>query len=241
MNTPVPVSPISVSAPTADALADLRAWLVRAVGPDTAVDIGPPDPERGTRLCLWPLALLADQGTRGGYGHRTLGLRARHAVTADGPVGAALWLLDRVLIALAGEDRYQLVLEPVPASLWGSRLPRPAVLIDVPVHVAVTARGTPRATGGLGLDGGRLRVIVGRVVGPGDLALAGMTVLSASTGTSVLTDARGGFTLPGEPVGRTVALHLAGRGLHLQVEVGAAATEPVIVRFPIEHVCAEED
>jgi hypothetical protein len=230
---PAPSS-AGVPTPTASALADLRGWLATAVGPDAAVEIAAPEAGHRIRLCLWPLALLADQGTRGGYGQRTLRLRARHAVIADGPVGDALALLDRVLTALAGEDRYQLVLEPVPPSLWGNGLPRPAVLIDVPVQISVAPAMAPRVTGELRLDGGRMRVIAGRVTGPGDVALVSMRVSSTSTGTSVLTDARGGFALSGQPAGRAVALELTGRGMRMQVEVGPTTTEPVLVTVPSE-------
>jgi hypothetical protein len=234
-----PPGPHPTGASVAQALDGLREWLADAVGADAVVEIAAPDPDRGLRLCVWPLGLLADQGTRGGYAQRTIRLRARHAVVADGPVDAALALLDKVLSALAGEDRYQLVLEPVPAGVWGTGVPRPAVLVDVPVQIAIAPPAAPRVTAGLRLDGGPMRVVTGRVVGPGDVALPGMTVSSPTTGTSVVTDSRGGFTLAGQPAGRAVALQLAGRGLHLQVEVGPAMTDPVVVHCPIELGTAE--
>jgi hypothetical protein len=232
--------PATTGGPVTTALVELRAFLARAVGDGTAVDTAvplPDQPQHTPRLCLWPLALLADQGTRGGYGQRQLRARARFAVLADGPVDAAVALLDRVLTATAGASGHQLVLEPVPTTLWGaSGVPRPSVLIDVPVRVGVSAPVASRVTGGLVLHGGAVRAITGRVLGPGGVALAGMTVGSPATGTSVVTDNRGGFVLGGQPATGTVALHLSGRGLHLQVEVDAEATDPVAIHCPIEEV-----
>lgn len=238
---PDPTNPAPSDGPTAAALAGLRAFLVAALGDGTAVEVAVPQPVtqqgNGARLCLWPLSLLADQGTRGGYGPQRLRLRARYAVVADGPVDAAVALIDRVLIAAANDDTYRLVLEPLPVTLWGATgVPRPSVLIDVPVQIAVAAPTAPRVTGGLRLTGGGLRAIEGRVLGPGDVVLAGMTVASPATGASVVTDNRGGFVLAGQPADSAVLLHLSGRGLHLQVEVGPEATDPVVIHCPIEEV-----
>lgn len=241
-----PANPTRSDGPTAAALAGLRAFLATAVGDGTTVDVAVPQSVgqqsvaqqgKGARLCVWPLSLLADQDTRGGYGRQRLRLRVRYAVVADGPVDAAVALIDRVLTTAAYEDAYRLVLEPVPPTLWGaSGVPRPSVLIDVPVQIAVAAAAAPRVTGGLRLAGGGLRAIEGRVLGPGDVALAGMTVASPATGASVVTDNRGGFVLAGQPAGTAVLLHLSGRGLHLQVEVVPEATDPVAIHCPIEEV-----
>ena len=223
--------------PTTTALADLRAFLAHAVGDGAAVEVAAPDGNHRARVCLWPLGLLADQGTRGGYGRHTLRLRARHVVTPDGPLDTALGLLDRMLVAIAGNERFQLVPEPVPAGPWHvPGTPRPSLLIDVPVQIASAPPAASRVTGGLRLDGGGMRIVTGRLVGPGDVALAGMTVASSATGTSVVTDPKGGFVLPGQPAGRAVPLQLSGRGLHLRVEVGPEATDPVVVHCPLEEV-----
>jgi len=229
-------APAPADGPTATALAELRAFLSRAVGAGHAVDVAVPDDNHGTRLCVWPVALLPDLGTRGGYGKQTLRLRARHVVTADGGVEQAVALLDRVLVATVDEDRYQLVLEPVPPGLWGAATPRPSVLIDVPVQITAATTQSPRVTGGLRIGGGGLRIITGTLYGPGDVAMPAMTVASPTTGTSTITDTRGGFVLPGQPADRAVLLQLSGRGLHLQVEVGPEATDPVVIHCPIEEV-----
>lgn len=231
-------NPPASSGPTALALAGLCSWLAQALGGQQRVDVAIPDEVGQERLCVWPVTLLADQGTRGGSGRGPLRLRARYIVTADGPIDKAIGLLDRVLVAAATADRYQLVLEPVPTSLWGTEgLPRPSVLIDVSVQIAVPVPVVPRVSGELRLDGGAaIRAIIGRVLGPHNIPLSGMTVSVPATGSSVVTDTRGGFILPGQPAGRSIVLQLSGRGLHLQVEVAPETTDPVVIHCDIEEV-----
>lgn len=221
------------AASTAIALAGLHAWLAQATGMSVATEL--PDGQGQPRLCVWPMRLLPDQEVRGGPGRSPLRLRARYLVAAAGPIDAAIGLLDLVLAALAGQDRYRLVLDPVPGP--STTAPQPAVFIDVPVTIATPeAERASLVTGGLRLDGGAVRSISGSLVGPGDVALPGMTVASPATGTSVRTGPRGEFVLPGQPGGRAVVLQLSGRGLHLQVEVAPQATGPVVVHCPIEEV-----
>lgn len=223
--------------PTALALTGLCSWLAQAVGGEQRVEVAAPDAQSQERLCVWPVALLADQGTRGGNGRQPLRLRARYVVTADGPIDKAIDLLDRVLVAAAGDDRYQLVLEPVSTTVWGTEgLPRPSVFIDVPVQVTVPAPTVPRVSGELRFDGVAMRAIHGRVLGPRDVPLSGMTVAVPATGSSVVTDARGGFTLPGQPASRAIVLHLSGHGLHLRVDVAPETTDPVVIHCDIEEV-----
>jgi hypothetical protein len=88
----------------------------------------------------------------------------------------------------------------------------------------------------LRIDAAALCVIRGRVLGPQDIPLAGMTVSSPTTGTSVVTDPGGDFTLPGQPAGRAVQLRLSGRGLHLRVDVVPATTDPVVIHCDPQEV-----
>ena len=226
--------------PTAAALGRLRGWLAAAVGPDVPVVVQAPRDGPDSRICVWPLALLPDQGTRGTGRREPLRLRVRYLVAADGPVEQATALIDRVLAAgAAGDDGYQLVFEPVPSHLWGTggRMPCPALQLDVPVLVrpAVPAvPAVPRVRGELRLAGGALHTVRGRVVGPGGVALAGITLTAPATGTATSTDARGEFVLAGLPAGRPVLLHLAGRGLRFQAQVDAGAAGDVVIHCDIE-------
>jgi hypothetical protein len=241
----------TVPATAAQALQGLCEWLTDAVAVDggavdkraagtagagTAVRVALPEEGQPDGVYVWPVALLPDQGTRGGSGREPLRLRARCAVFVHGPVDVALDLLDRVLLAAAGTDRYRLALEPVPALPVPPRTPWPAVLIDVPVRVVPPAAKLPRVTSELRLAGGAVRAIRGQLLGPGGIPLAGMTVTAPGTGAGVSTDERGDFVLPGQPAGRTVALHLSGRGLHLQVDVPPEATDPVVIHCDLEEV-----
>lgn len=225
--TPVP-PPTATS--VAGAFDELSTWLAGVAS--TAIHIGSPEADAGTRLCLWPLALVSDHGTRGGYGLRTLRLRVRHAVYADGPFTESLPLLDRVLEALAANERFQLVPDPVPDRLWGTFAPRPALLVDVPLSVVAATPTAPRVVADITHRPVGMRTIAGQVVTATGVTLAGMKVASSYTGTSVLTDSSGGFALAGQPAGRAVALQLSGRGLRFGVEVGPETANPVVIRCP---------
>jgi hypothetical protein len=214
----------------AAAHAEFAAWLTGLAG--TAVHVGAPEATGAMRLCAWPVALVADQGTRGGYGQRVLRLRARHAVYCDGPLADALPLLDAVLAGLAADERYPLVPGDVPSGFWGAGAPRPALLVDVPVQVAASAAPAPRVRADLRHDLLPMRTVTGSVVTADGVTLAGITVTSGYSGASVLTDDRGRFALAGQPAGRAVTLQLSGRGLRFQAEVGAGPTDPVVVRCP---------
>jgi hypothetical protein len=221
--------PAPVPGPTAAAVAGLRDWLSRAVGDEVTVRVGTASgPGERDQVWVRPVALLGDQSVRGGGGRSPLRFRLRHLVTVAGPVESTLDVLDRVLVALAAEDRYRLVLEPVPEGVWG-------LLVDVPVQVVAPEERVPRVRGELRVDDVPLGTVRGRLLGPGDVPLAGMTVTSVATGTSVTAGPRGDFTLPGQPAGRTVALRLTGRGPHQQVDV-PPSTDPVVIHCDIQEV-----
>ncbi len=240
--TPVE-STVDGRGPTAAALSRLRDWLAAAVGPRVPVVVEAPRDGEHSRICVWPLALLPDQGTRGGGRREPLRLRMRYLIAADGPVERAADLIDLVLAAGAADDGYHLVFEPVPSHLWGTggRLPAPSLLLDVPVQIRPAIPAVPRVRGELRLTGGPMRTVRGRVLGPGGVPLSEITLTAPATGSATRTDARGEFVLPGLPAGHPVLLHLAGRGLRMQAQVDSAqvdsgATEQVVIHCDIEEV-----
>jgi hypothetical protein len=177
--------------PTALALAGLCSWLAQIVGCDELVEVAAPDAQRRERLCVWPVALLVDQGNRGGSRREPLRLRARYIVSAEGPIEAAIDMFDRVLVAVASQERYQLVPEPVSTTSWGSEgLPRPSVFIDVPVQIEVPAPVVSRVCSELRFDGVSVRAIHGRVLGPRNTRSgAGFAVPATSSSSSLRSPA----------------------------------------------------
>ena len=221
----------AVTGPITSALADLCSWLAGVLGEATPVRASAPT-ATADGVDVWPLDLLADGASPDG----PLRLRVRHLVVPAGPLPAAVAVLDRLLAAVATDDRYRPVFEPVPAHLWTAIgiAPRAALVLDVPVQVPRPAAAIPRVRGELSVNVVPVRAIRGRVVGPGAVPLPGITVTGA--GRTARTDPRGEFTLPGLPGERTVPLHLSGRGLHLRAEVAAHTAEPVVIHCDIEEV-----
>jgi hypothetical protein len=186
-------------------------------------------------LLLWPLAVLADQGIRGGAGTEPLRLRARYLLTGGGSVQAATDLLDRVLVAIAAHQSYRLAFEPVPAELWqaASIAPRPVLLIDVPVQVRLTPAPVVRVRLPIVADLAPLHSLTGRVLGPGGVPLPDIAVGPEGGTPTTRTDSAGGFTLTGVPAS-TTALLLSGKGLHLRAELPPATGEPVVIHCELE-------
>jgi hypothetical protein len=229
--------PAAEQGPLAAALAALCAWVSAALGEGTPVRVAAPSSADGSGVDVWPLALVSDKDIRGGTARPPLRLCARFLVTAGGAADAGLGLLDLVLSAAAGDDRYRVVFEPVPAELWlvASTPPRPALLVDVPVQVPRRTPETARVRAPLQIDIAPLRTVEGRVLGPGDVPLAGMTVAAEGADRRVNTDERGRFVLSGVPAA-TPAVLLTGKGLRLRAELPGAEGEPLIIHCDIQEV-----
>jgi hypothetical protein len=215
------------------ALADLCDWLSGVLGEATPVRASAPAPSAdgpGAGIDVWPLELLADGASPDG----PVRLRVRHVIVPAGALPDALAVLDRVIAAVAAGDRYRPVFEPLPAHLWTATgiVPRPALVLDVPVQIARAVPAIPRVRGELAVHVVPVRAIRGRVVGPGAVPLPGITVTAG--GRSARTDPHGEFTLPGLPGDRAVPLHLSGRGRHLRADVAAHTAEPVVIHCDFE-------
>ena len=218
--------------PVGSALAGLAGWLAHAAGEGTPVVTAPPGGDT-TRICLWPLALVPE---RSGTAPAPVRLRARFAVVPDGPVEAALSIVDRLLWAVARPDGYQPVPEPVDPVLWQALgvAPRPALLFDIPLRLDRPAPQPAPVARQLRVEGGPLRRVHGRVVGPDGTGLPGVAVSAGDAGTR--TDAHGDFVLSTVSADTASVLHLTVHGRHLRVEVPAGSSDAVVVHCDIEEV-----
>jgi len=216
--------------PVSTALTELCEWLTAVAA--TGVHAAAPAAGEPEGVYVRPVAMLPDLGGRGGNARAPLRVRMRFAVLVNLPLARAATVVDRLLAALAADERYRLVLDGDPFTerpdLW------PALVLDVAVRVDVAVVPVLRVAGGLRLHDVASRTVRGRLLGPGDVPLAGMSVSAPGTRSRVDTDARGWFVLPGQPADRPVALHLTGRGLHLRVDVTPETTDPVVVHCQIE-------
>ncbi len=222
--------------PVGGALAGLAGWLAAATGGRTPVVTALPAGSGAARICLWPLALLPERDGRGSSAPAPVRLRARFVVVPDGPVDAAVSIVDRLLWAVAEPGGHQPVPEPVDPALWLALgvTARPALQFDIPLRLdrQVPAAAPPARE--LRVDGGPLQPLRGRVVGPGGAGLPGVQVSVGDTVTR--TDAHGEFHLSGVAGETATVLQLAGKGLHMRAEVPAGSTDAVVVHCDIEEV-----
>jgi hypothetical protein len=198
-------------------------------------------------LTVWPLALLPEQNMAAGQSRGPLRLRVRALVSAQGPLPAVIGLLDDVLAREAAEHHAWLVAEQAPPGLWRDLgvAPRLGLLFDVPVQVARAQARTPRVRSLARIQAVALRSVAGRLVGPGNVPLAGMRVTSPDAAGSATTDPQGRFTLPVAAADRPVRLRLSGRGLSFTAQIphqdpadgtsaGSAADETIVITCDIE-------
>jgi hypothetical protein len=236
MDTAHDVGAGGAAGPVGAAMAALAGWLSAAAGAGTEVVTAPPADSAAARVCLWPLGLLPEREGRGGAGTAPMRLRARFLVVVDGPAGAAVSIVDRLLRAAVEPGAYQPAPEVVDPAVWQAMgvVPRPALLFDVPLCLDRRTPVAARVARTLRVDGAPIRSLHGRVVGPSGIGLPGIQV---ATGDAVTrTDSRGDFVLDavtGDPV---TVLRLAGKGLHLRAEVPAGSTDAVVVHCDIEEV-----
>jgi hypothetical protein len=155
-------------------------------------------------------------------------------------VGGAL---DQVLIALMDGHDLALRLDPVPPQLWLALrvLPRAAIHIDVPAHVARPVPPVPLVRSPLWVQDVPLRPLHGRVLGPQATPLSGVRVEVVATGTSTYTDSSGEFRFTSLPADQPTRLRLSGKSraplAHLVAPLGSGpAADPFIIHCDLEEV-----
>ena len=222
----------------------LRTWLGSIAG-NVPVVAGPPTDDAGEPaitahlLALEPTAPL----TRGGYRPASTVVRLRYLVCASAADPTeALRLLDPVVTAaldLATIDghRVEADLEPLPPETWsalGARM-RPSLTLRVDaVHARVPER-RPLVRQPLTLQGGVVRSLTGRLLGPDDVPLPGAEVSVMATGATDRTSNAGTFSFGAVPSGGSVRLAVRAKGRMFIADVDPADGDPVVVRCnPLE-------
>lgn len=111
--------------------------------------------------------------------------------------------------------------------------PDPAFLLRVPLVREGQAREVPLVRFPLRVTAGDMQAFEGRVLGPGDVPVAGALVESAGF-QPVRADADGRFRLLGNAGARnTLQLRVSGRGVAAEAEIGPGS--PVVVQLPVEN------
>jgi len=231
-----------------DADGRLRAWLAAAAG-DTTVASGLPeddDTDRGTGaqrgagdtglttylLAIEPARKMAPDPHR----PAPVVLRLRYVVAAHGSSDAeALDLIDQLLAASVDAPLptdLEVDFAPVPIDVWqalGVR-PRPAVNVLVTARYAPPVPEVPLVREPLKVVGGGLRLLRGRVVGNGDVPLAGAEVVVAATRATTRTSDQGAFEFSSVPDSLDpVRLAVRTKGRTFTADVRPDDGEPVVV------------
>jgi len=223
----------------------LRDWLGDLAGDVPVVAGLPPEAapggggDTGSDPVLAMSLLAIEPATRlAGDAHRPAPVVAylRYLVTAHaGDERAALELLDLVLTAAidAGPvPGIDLDLDPLPVDAWQAlrARPRPALTVRVtarhapPVPDMVLVREPVRVVGA------GLRPLRGRVLGNGDIPLAGVEVIVAGTGASTRTSPKGAFSFAAVPRSSDpIRLAVRAKGRTFTADVEPSGDEPVVM------------
>jgi len=218
----------------AEATQTVLATLADAGAP---ARLGPPvdDPDERGGLRVWPLALVPDRVASSTP--EALRLRVHFLVTGAGDA-ESITLIDRALLAAAGDPQVGLVPEPLPAQTWTALRVRPrvALVVEVAVRLPRPAPSPVRVRGPLRIADAPLATLRGRVLGPGAVPIPGAVVRATDIGVSTHTGRDGSFALPGLPATESVRLLVSARGVRLTTQVSVNPAEPLVLSLPFEEV-----
>jgi len=213
----------------------IAAWVGSVV--DAEVSFGSPDAppkDDGVQIYLLGVACKPPLQTRP---LPPLELTLRYLITTW-PNGSkeAHRLLGELAFAAMQHDEYEAELEPLPASEWLALqcIPRPALIVRAPAKRERPEPASKLVRHPLVVEGSPAVSIQGRVVGPGDVPLAGARVELRALGLSARCDTRGSFAfrqVPSEPRMRRFHVNARGRELVLDTDLGITPDQPLIVRF----------
>jgi hypothetical protein len=162
---------------------------------------------------------------------------ARYLVTVSAPSRAEA---DRVIVALgfAALDRGSPELERDGAGpdLWlALRVPaRPALVVREVLERPRFMKRVPLVRRPPVTEYAASRRVAGRIVGPGNIAIAGARIEVASAGLTAFSDHRGEFILAGVPTGPPdPTLFIVAKGVRLTVQAKASSNEPLVISVPL--------
>jgi hypothetical protein len=213
--------------PIETATAELVTWLERVSG--GPVRVGPPVDGDEAGLSLWPFELHAEQQARSTGARHPYRFAVRYLVCGSG--AAALGLLDRVLAEAVRAGEPALSLGGVDQAVWSAvrATPRPVLVFEVPAQVTYPVPETTLVSQPLVLKQARMRPLIGEVLGPGDLPVAGLRVELAGTALGTYTDRYGRFTFATVPASDQVQIRLLGRGRTFTADVALTDDGPVVI------------
>ncbi len=217
----------------------LKDWAA-TVADGVPISLAPPDDaQTGQGVSLYLLE-LAPQPPSGIARRLPLQLSLRYLVTtwADTPEEAHR-LLGNLAFAAMESTEFEAELEPIPLAAWAAfhAVPRPAFVLRVPLRVERPEPSTKLVRKPMVVKTALITSLIGVVVTPDDVPLAGATVEFPALQLTVHTDAKGHFrfpAIPAEPPTRQLRVKAKGRELDVTVDQPGSEQEPLVIHFDVK-------
>ncbi len=213
-----------------------EAWIHPALGADVEVVVGPPGdvgaPAPGAQIDLTLLDLVPVTPARASHRPTPLLLQARCLVTASG-ADADQWIVALAFHALeAGQP--ELERDGLAPALWAAlgAKARPALVARALLEQSREVPPVPLVRQVV-TEWSRRRQLDGRIVGPGDVPIAGARVEVERLGLTTVSDHRGEFhlTVPAGSSAPTVSV--TAKGARLAVRADPPPGEPLVIHVPL--------
>lgn len=221
---------------------ELQEWL-KATVPKTTVSFAAPPAEAGDKpvVSCYLLALATAPPTRGaatgGPAPQQFALRYLISVSAS-VAEEAHRVLGPLVFAAMDRPGCEVELDMLPADLWLALgvVPRPSFMLRVPLRLARPEPSVGVVLHPIVINHSPLRSLIGRVVGPGDVPLAGARLDLPSLHLSTRSDHRGHFTfppIPADPLPKELVITARGRVLRIAPQQHLADDHTLTITFPI--------
>jgi hypothetical protein len=184
------------------------------------------------------LMSLARSGAARGPQASPLEFALRFLVTVWGDDDAqAHEQLCRLAFAAMEVGDFEVDFEPLSWQAWSAFgvPPRPGFVLQLPLRKPRAARVAQRVRQLLQLTPVPMQTLVGRVLGPGDVALMEVKVTLLTLGRVARTDPDGVFRFDGVPIGQPLRMRVQARGVMQDLTLPAMppAGQPWVVHMPL--------
>lgn len=216
-------------------------WIRAALGPDARVRVGRVDdapPSDGTTVTLTLIDIAPAPLPPGPVGPPPLQVRARYLVTVvTAQAGAERQALAELAFAASPVTDLELEKAPGP-EVWLSLgvAARPALVASVLWQRERHTRPIRRVRQPLVAKFSSSRPLLGVVVGPGDVPIAGALVEVEGLPQTVYSNHRGEFAfrgVPGDDPPPTLVVSAKGATVRVRVDGDATASAPFLIRIPL--------
>ena len=221
---------------------ELLDWL-KATVPKTTVSLAVPPAEAGDKplVSCYLLALATAPPTRGAANGspapQQYALRYLISVSAADPE-VAHRVLGPLVFAAMDRPGCEVELDMLPADLWLALgvVPRPAFMMRVPLRLARPEPAAGMVLHPIVINQSPLRALSGRLVGPGDVPLAGARLALPSLNLATRSDHRGHFTfppIPADPLPKELVITARGRVLSVAPQHHLGDDHTLTITFPL--------